>query len=59
MSKEIICPSCKGKGHVLDAIMLMNVMAIPLSVFETNNSDGFTRKECSQCDGDGWIKIGK
>lgn len=55
MSENIICPSCKGKGHVLNAVMLLNVVALVLSPFERSNPDGMTREECSQCDGRGCV----
>lgn len=53
----ITCPSCKGKGHVYDAIigLLCPVFGWLLSAFERNNPEGFTREKCTQCKGKGFI----
>ena len=58
----MICPNCKGKGHVLDGggafICCLSVVLIPFILFERNNKTGFTltRKVCGQCNGTGFIK---
>ncbi|MDP3710675.1 MAG: hypothetical protein Q8R29_03055 [bacterium] len=57
MNKLVLCPSCKGKGHVYEAMTLL----IPfwgwiLAPFERNNPNGVTRMRCEQCGGTGYIK---
>jgi DnaJ-class molecular chaperone len=56
----MICPNCKGKGHVLDGeialIMGMTIFYLPLLFFERNDKRGTSRKICSHCDGKGVIE---
>jgi len=56
MSKEkrIICPSCKGKGHVFDAASIFGFTII-VALFERNDANGLTRNVCGQCKGSGFI----
>ncbi len=54
MANNIICPNCKGKGHVLSGdSVLLTVFAVVLIPLEKNDPDGLTREECSVCDGTG------
>ena len=55
MIEKHTCPSCKGKGHVFEAVTLFCVLLWVVAPFERNNSEGITRRECGQCDGKGWI----
>lgn len=57
MDDIILCPSCKGKGHVFFAISLLVLgIGFLLGPFERNNPNGITREECRQCRGAGYIK---
>jgi DnaJ-class molecular chaperone len=58
MSNCVICPSCNGKGHVIDAVnvLALNVFSLLLAPLERNDADGLTRKDCCQCHGKGLIK---
>jgi DnaJ-class molecular chaperone len=49
------CQSCKGKGHVFDAITLLHPVMAVMAIFQRNDMDGITRQLCGQCDGDGWV----
>ena len=54
----ILCPSCKGKGHVFDPTILW-VAGIGWldAIFGRNNPDSLSREECGQCGGRGFIKL--
>ena len=60
MSDLVICPNCKGKGHVLDGcgaiVATLSIWLLPCIVFDRNDPDGLTREECSRCGGDGFIQ---
>jgi len=59
----MICPNCKGKGHVLDGggafICCLTLILIPFIIFERNNdgNEGFTltRQKCGHCKGTGFV----
>lgn len=57
MNHPIICPSCGGKGHVFNALTLLVIpFGMIMGPFERNNPEGFTREECGQCGGTGFIQ---
>lgn len=57
-NKKETCPNCNGKGHVFDAMSLLVVpFGILFAPFEHNSPDGFTRQECSFCEGTGKVDI--
>lgn len=49
------CPTCKGKGHVYRPLTMLCILTLFIAPFERNDPDGFTRKECPQCDGECFI----
>jgi hypothetical protein len=59
-SRKVICPNCKGKGHVMDGaaamVACLSVVLIPL-IFCDSNKNGLTREVCSKCDGEGIIDV--
>ena len=59
MPRLVRCPSCDGKGHVMDgdaAIMaVVGIVFSPLLLLDRNDPDGITRKVCQQCDGAGFV----
>lgn len=60
MSRWITCPSCGGKGHVMDgaaaSFAVLTVFLIPAIFLDRNNKDGLTRTPCGQCDGKGFVR---
>lgn len=53
--EKVKCPSCKGKGHVLDAVVLLNPILALLAIGERNDRYGMTRNRCGQCKGKGFV----
>lgn len=59
--KTIICPNCKGKGHVMDGggalLACLSIFGLPLLLFDKNDKNGHTRCECEKCNGSGFIQM--
>jgi hypothetical protein len=55
----IICPTRKGKGHVLDftATICLTILGPLLALAEHNDPKGTTREKCKQCRGKGFIEV--
>ena len=54
----VICPSCKGKGHVFDPCSLLVFGFGWLdAIFGRNNPNAMSREECWQCKGKGFLNI--
>ncbi len=55
----IVCPKCKGKGHVLDkvAALGLTIFGSVLAFLERNDKQGVTRERCGYCDGAGFIVV--
>ena len=50
MSFKIMCPRCRGKGEVRDALAMNPMIVICTFGFSLALTD-----ICPTCDGDGWI----
>lgn len=60
-TRMISCPSCDGKGHVVNvgvaAIYCLTIVFAPLVLLDADNKHGVTRKQCSRCNGTGRIVV--
>lgn len=52
---KIECKNCKGKGHIFNAISILNPIMWCMAPFETNDKAGLTRDICSHCNGNGYF----
>jgi DnaJ-class molecular chaperone len=54
--KTIVCPNCRGKGHVLVGASLLGGPVIWVcALFEGNDADGISRGVCQRCRGKGFV----
>lgn len=58
INMKIICPVCKGKGHILDMAVMIFVPVISwlVAAIEHDDEESSTRKKCGRCDGNGFIQ---
>lgn len=63
MSTRAACSQCRGKGHVLDGgfalAACLSVVLIPCLLFDRDDANGVTRRECPRCAGRGWVRTGE
>jgi hypothetical protein len=51
------CPSCGGKGHIMDAgCLLIPIVGWVLAWGERNDRNGLSRDTCGQCRGKGFVR---
>lgn len=56
---KIVCPTCKGKGHVVDVSVMIFVPVISwlIGYIERNDKDSTTRESCKTCKGKGALNL--
>tara|TARA_B100000614_G_scaffold262489_2_gene296306 strand:- start:45372 stop:45572 length:201 start_codon:yes stop_codon:yes gene_type:complete len=57
VGERVMCPNCKGKGHVIDSMVLFVPIFWFFIPFELNSPDGISREDCSRCNGKGFVKV--
>ena len=54
---KLTCPSCKGKGHVMDiGGLFCPIIGWAIMFFERNDPNGLSRDRCGQCKGKGYVE---
>jgi len=53
----IICPVCKGKGHIVNVAVMVFVPVISwlIASIERDDPGSSTRKKCETCNGKGFL----
>lgn len=53
-----ICPSCNGKGHVVDIALMVFVPVVSwfIAFLEKDYKESLTRVRCNRCEGKGYVK---
>lgn len=53
---KVICPSCNGKGHVVNKPMMVFVPVISwfFAWLDKDDKESVTREECKRCNGKGY-----
>jgi len=55
----IVCPICKGKGHVIDPMVMtfVPIVSWAIAALEKDDRNSTTRKPCGNCKGRGFIRV--
>lgn len=58
-TKATTCLTCNGKGHVFDSgSLFVPIFGWIAALCETNSPRGFTREQCPNCEGKGYLNVG-
>lgn len=54
-TRQILCPKCKGRGHIFDVLALASPIEWFSAWSERDDRSAYSRERCDRCRGSGYI----